>query len=106
MSLGYIISPLLLYLFLSNKSFLLTIPFIIELFALIFQTLTLANRTPTNIIPGSSLLQPLTIALLINVTILLVNLFLLFPIFIFRFELINYLIQLFIYSTSSLSYAI
>jgi len=82
---------------------------VVELFALIFQTLTLGNRISINIISGSLLMQLLTIAMLVLISIkALIVLILggLCGMFMFGFESVNYWIQLFIYSLLSLVYCV
>jgi len=109
LSLGYIIYSLLLYLFLSDISSILVMLSVVELFALIFQTLTLGNRISINIISGSLLMQLLTIAMLVLISIkALIVLILggLCGMFMFGFESVNYWIQLFIYSLLSLVYCV
>ena len=63
-AIGYQVVAMLLYVFLMDGSVMLVVLCMVEVFALGFQTLTLANRISVNIISGSMLLQLLAIAML------------------------------------------
>lgn len=102
--LGYVVSVLLLYSFLVSIAYLLLLLLLVELFAIVFQTLTLANRICINIISGTLLLQLLTIAMKCNSLYDMVGMILLVGLF--CFEAVNYLIQLYIYGMLSLSYQV
>ena len=64
---GLILISYILYLFLTKFELFLLVLFILELFSIIFQSLTLSNRLSINIFAGSILISLLSIAVIILV---------------------------------------
>ena len=102
---GLILCSYLLYLFLTRMEVFLLVLFILESFSIIFQSLTLSNRLSINILAGSLLISLLSISIIIFINYyLFIFYFLLFILIIYSFEILNSIVQLFIFSLLSIEY--
>ena len=120
---GWILSSYLLYLFLTRMELCPIISFILEPFSIMSQSLTLSNRLSINLPAGSLLINPLSIAVVMLISkilallsILMALLVLLVPLllllmpllatlaFLYSFEILNSLIQLFTFNLLSIEY--
>lgn len=108
---GLCCSSFLLYLFLTELELFLWILSFLEFFSCFFQSLTLANRLSINLLAGSLLTNLLSIVVrgfllgytFVSFLIAWCNLSVLLVVF--SFEILNSLIQLFIFSLLSLEYS-
>lgn len=104
---GLVLHSLVLYLFLSRWEFFLVILFYLESFSSLFQSLTLANRLSINLLAGSLVIVLLTLSINVFMSYyLLCSVILLFLCIVFSFEVVNSLIQLFIFSLLTLEYSL
>ena len=102
---GLILCSYLLYLFLTRMELFLIISFILESFSIISQSLTLSNRLSINILAGSLLISSLSVTIIIFSGDLLVFAFLIILLLIiYSFEILNSLVQLFIFNLLSIEY--
>ena len=104
---GLILSSYLLYVFLTRMELFLIISFMLEPFSIISQSLTLSNRLSINILAGSLLIPSLSVAVIIFSTYLILcywisSLYLI----IYSFEILNSLVQLFIFNLLSIEYLV
>ena len=104
---GLIGLSLLLYFFLTKMELFLIIPFLLECFSIIFQSITLSNRLSINILAGSLLIPLLSVTVIIfSNYLLLVYLISSLYFTIYSFEMINSLVQLFIFTLLCIEYLI
>ena len=102
---GLILFSYLLYLFLTRMELFLIISFILESFSIISQSLTLSNRLSINILAGSLLITLLSIAVIVfSIYLFIILLFIILLLFIYSFEILNSLVQLFIFNLLSIEY--
>ena len=106
---GLIPSPYLSYLFLTKMELSLIIPFILEAFSIISQSLTLSNRLSINILAGSLLISLLSVAVMTcsNSALFFIDYWIsCFYFVIFSFEILNSFVQLFIFMLLSIEYLV
>lgn len=104
---GLILCSYLLYLFLTRMELFLIISFMLEPFSIISQSLTLSNRLSINILAGSLSISSLSVAVIIFSIYLIINsILIILLLIIYSFELINSLVQLFIFNLLSIEYLV
>ncbi len=104
---GLILSSYLLYLFLTRMEVFLIILLMLESFSIISQSLTLSNRLSINTSAGSLSISSLSLAVIIFSSYLLINsVLIILLLIIYSFEIINSLVQLFIFNLLSIEYLI
>ena len=102
---GLILCSYLLYLFLTRMELILIISFMLEPFSIISQSLTLSNRLSINILAGSLSISSLSLAVIIFSLYLIINdILIILLLIIYSFEIINSLVQLFIFNLLSIEY--
>ncbi len=102
---GLILCSYLLYLFLTRMELFLIISFMLEPFSIISQSLTLSNRLSINILAGSLSISSLSLAVIIFSIYLIINsILIILLLIIYSFEIINSLVQLFIFNLLSIEY--
>ena len=104
---GLILCSYLLYLFLTRMELFLIISFMLEPFSIISQSLTLSNRLSINILAGSLSISSLSVAVIIFSIYLIINVILIILLLIiYSFEILNSLVQLFIFNLLSIEYLV
>ena len=104
---GLILCSYLLYLFLTRMELFLIISFMLEPFSIISQSLTLSNRLSINILAGSLSISSLSLAVIIFSLYLIINtILIILLLIIYSFEIINSLVQLFIFNLLSIEYLV
>ncbi len=104
---GLILCSYLLYLFLTRMELFLIISFMLEPFFFIFQSLTLSNRLSIIILAGSLSLSSLSTAVIIFSNYLIINsILIILLLIIYSFEILNSLVQLFIFNLLSIEYLV
>ncbi len=104
---GLILGSYLLYLFLTRMELFLIISFILESFSIISQSLTLSNRLSINIPAGSLLISSLSVAVILFSIYFIINyLLIILLLIIYSFEILNSLVQLFIFNLLSIEYLV
>ena len=104
---GLILCSYLLYLFLTRMELFLIISFMLEPFSIISQSLTLSNRLSINILAGSLSISSLSVAVIIFSIYLIINSILIILLsIIYSFEILNSLVQLFIFNLLSIEYLV
>jgi len=105
---GLIIISYLLYLFLTKMEVFLIISFMLESFSLLFQSITLSNRLSINIPAGSLLIPSLSVAVIIFTYdwIFIVYWIGWLYYIIYCFEILNMIVQLFIFTLLCIEYII
>ena len=79
----------------------------LEPFSIISQSLTLSNRLSINILAGSLSISSLPLAVIIFSLYLIINsILIILPLIIYSFEIINSLVQLFIFNLLSIEYLV
>nr|YP_010729746.1 Atp6 [Calcarina hispida]WEF49986.1 Atp6 [Calcarina hispida] len=102
---GWIVSSYLLYVFLTRIEVFLIVSFMLEAFSIISQSLTLSNRLSINILAGSLLISSLSVAIIITSPYLIIcSLIFIIYLLIYSFEILNSLVQLFIFNLLSIEY--
>ncbi len=102
---GLILCSYLLYLFLTRMEVFLIISFMLEPFSIISQSLTLSNRLSINILAGSLLISSLSVAVIIFSNYSFINsILIILLLIIYSFEILNSLVQLFIFNLLSIEY--
>ena len=106
LSFGLLIFGFLVYRFITRIEFFLSLLFLLESFSSIFQSFTLSNRLSINLLSGTLLVSLLVsaIRIMFNSVVAIVVVGLL--IIIFAFELLNSLIQLFIFLLLTIEYSV
>ena len=104
---GLILVAYLLYLFLTRMELFLIISFMLEPFSIISQSLTLSNRLSINILAGSLSISSLSVAVIIFSIYLIINsILIILLLIIYSFEILNSLVQLFIFNLLSIEYLV
>ena len=104
---GLILCSYLLYLFLTRMELFLIILLLLESFSIISQSLTLSNRLSINILAGSLLISLLSVAVIIfSIYLVISSLLIVMLLIIYSFEILNSLVQLFIFNLLSIEYLI
>ena len=104
---GLILCSYLLYLFLTRMEVFLIILLMLESFSIISQSLTLSNRLSINTSAGSLSISSLSLAVIIFSSYLVINsVLIILLLIIYSFEIINSLVQLFIFNLLSIEYLI
>lgn len=104
---GLILCSYLLYLFLTRMELFLIISFMLEPFSIISQSLTLSNRLSINILAGSLSISSLSTAVIIFSNYLIINsILIILLLIIYSFEILNSLVQLFIFNLLSIEYLV
>ena len=79
----------------------------LESFSIISQSLTLSNRLSINILAGSLLISSLSVAVIIFSIYVIINyLLIILLLIIYSFEILNSLVQLFIFNLLSIEYLV
>ena len=85
----------------------LIILLLLESFSIISQSLTLSNRLSINILAGSLLISLLSVAVIIfSIYLVISSLLIVMLLIIYSFEILNSLVQLFIFNLLSIEYLI
>jgi F0F1-type ATP synthase membrane subunit a len=85
----------------------LIISFMLEPFSIISQSLTLSNRLSINILAGSLSISSLSTAVIIFSNYLIINsILIILLLIIYSFEILNSLVQLFIFNLLSIEYLV
>ncbi len=100
---GWLLYSFLFYLFLHRLEIFLLVLCLLESFSSFFQSLTLSNRLSINLLSGSLLIELLSVAIRWFLLYFFFWLFLLW--LIFSFEMLNSIIQLFIFSLLFIEYS-
>ena len=104
---GLILCSYLLYLFLTRMELFLIILLLLESFSIISQSLTLSNRLSINILAGSLLISLLSVAVIIfSIYLVISSLLIVMLLIIYSFEILNSLVQLFIFNLLSIEYLV
>ena len=105
---GLIIISYLLYLFLTKMEVFLIISFMLESFSLLFQSITLSNRLSINIPAGSLSIPSLSVAVIIFTYDWIVIVYWIGWSYyiIYCFEILNVIVQLFIFTLLCIEYII
>ena len=104
---GLILCSYLLYLFLTRMELFLIISLMLEPFSIISQSLTLSNRLSINILAGSLSISSLSVAVIIFSRYSVINSILIILLsIIYSFEILNSLVQLFIFNLLSIEYLV
>ena len=85
----------------------LIILLLLESFSIISQSLTLSNRLSINILAGSLLISLLSVAVIIfSIYLVISSLLIVMLLIIYSFEILNSLVQLFIFNLLSIEYLV
>ena len=96
---GTSVSSYLLYLYLTRMELFLIILWLLESFSIIFQSLTLSNRSSINIFAGYLLISLLAVAVIVfSDYIMITSIFIILLLIIYSFEILNSFVQLFIFN--------